>query len=114
MTEREKQIEDMAKTLCGVEKCSACDIRCGLYRMAHDLYYAGYRKTFASSLGSGEQQAYKEGYANGFSQARRSTVEDFVKFAKDAQEQGYDGIGELDIIEYADENYEENENEWKC
>lgn len=66
---REQQIEEMAKIICGRVKddiCiidrTSCDSCCNWARQAEKIYNAGYRKTFTSDLANDTQKAYKEGY----------------------------------------------------
>ena len=66
---REEQIAEMAKIICGrveddicIIDRTLCDSCCNWARQAEKIYNAGYRKTFTSDLISDTQKAFKEGY----------------------------------------------------
>lgn len=74
---REEQIAEMAKIICGrveddicIIDVNSCDSCCNWARQAEKIYNAGYRKTFTSDLASDTQKAFKEGYEK----ARKETA----------------------------------------
>ena len=74
---REEQIAEMAKIICGrveddicIIDRTLCDSCCNWARQTEKIYNAGYRKTFTSDIASDTQKAFKEGYEK----ARKETA----------------------------------------
>ena len=105
---REEQIAEMAKIICGrveddicIIDRTLCDSCCNWARQTEKIYNAGYRKTFTSDLISDTQKAFKKGYekgcetcaqawANGYNYGYESGKEDGVKeFAEKVKEEVY-------------------------
>ena len=94
---REEQIAEMAKIICGrveddicIIDRTSCDSCCNWARQTEKIYNAGYRKTFTSDLISDTQKAFKKGYEkgcetcaqawdNGYNDGYESGKEDGVK-----------------------------------
>ena len=79
---REEQIAEMAKIICGrveddicIIDRTSCDSCCNWARQAEKIYNAGYRKTFTSDLASDTQKAFKEGYEK----ARKETAKEIFQ-----------------------------------
>ena len=127
---REEQIAEMAKIICGrveddicIIDRTSCDSCCNWARQAEKIYNAGYRKTFTSDLASDTQKAFKEGYEkgcetceqawdNGYNDGYESGKEDGVKeFAEKVKSKSYvnDYCREVVEIDKIDELLKEYE-----